>query len=74
MPEAGRYRDAQGRFRKLTDEERWPNARDREVIQRTRALWKITEDAWRSQRQLMLAEYEYLNGKIWVRGEPEASQ
>lgn len=65
-----RYRDARGRFRKPTDEERWPDERERAHVQMVRAL--LTPPDWliRAYGQMMadaVRDLEFTAGAQWPR-------
>ena len=60
-------RDARGRFRKPTDEERWPNPQERERMQRIRGYFNV---AWIAQEELRvtadrLKDIAFVSGAIW---------
>ncbi len=60
-------RDAKGRFRKPTDEERWPNPDERERMQRIRGLFDCARAAYREFAVNALKDVEFASGKVWAK-------
>ncbi len=68
MPDARLpLRDAHGKFRKQTDEERWPNSQERERMQRIRGYFDV---AWIDHETLRVAvdrleDIKFVSGAMW---------
>ncbi len=62
-----RVRDARGRFRKQTDEERWPNSIERERMQRIRSYFDLARGAACEALQHSVDDFAFLEGDIWQR-------
>lgn len=59
------YRAANGRFRKPTDEERWPNPTERERIQRIRGYFGLAKAEWLRVMDQQLRDIQALEGTVW---------
>jgi hypothetical protein len=59
------YRDVKGRFRKPTDEERWPNPADQALIIKARERFAEAEQAFRGVRDRAVTDLVFLSGEQW---------
>ena len=58
-------RDARGRFRKQTDEERWPDSRERERFTRIVSYFNDSQDAFMCLRLIAQRDVSFYSGEIW---------
>ena len=58
-------RDIRGRFRKPTDEERWPDPADRARMQRIRTYFELAKAAYLDGMAARLDDIKALRGKVW---------
>lgn len=62
-----RYRDARGRWRKPTDEERWPNERERKIAQNMREMMDSLKPMWAKSVVQSLNDVQFYSGEVWPR-------
>lgn len=62
-----RYRDARGRWRKPTDEERWPNERERKIVQNMRDMMDSLKPMWARSVIQSLNDVQFYSGEVWRR-------
>lgn len=62
-----RYRDARGRWRKPTDEERWPNERERKIVQNMRDMMDSLKPLYAKLALDRLNEINFHTRQMWPR-------
>lgn len=59
------YRDSRGRFRKPTDEERWPDPAVRASRKKIASYFAVAKDAWAAAQKQSLKDLEFISGRVW---------
>ena len=60
-----KFRDDGGRFRKRTDDERWPDPRERRIAQEMRAMMAVNKRLWLENAAKYLDDVKFYSGPVW---------